>query len=165
MFSLFKKSEEISNIKVSDDDIIAPQNGELIDITKVSDPVFAQKMMGESTAFRFKGNGVAICSPANGQLTVMFPTGHAFGITMNNGVELLIHIGIDTVKAKGNGFKILKKQGDVVQAGDAVVEVDFDKLSKTYDMSTMMIVTNKNDKEITFIKPQTVVRGQSVVNA
>ena len=85
-------------------------------------------------------------------------------MTANNGVEVLIHCGIDTVNANGDGFKLLgKKQGDAVKAGDPIVEADIKKLSKNYDMSTMLIITNANDKEIEFIEPQNVTRGQSVI--
>ena len=84
--------------------------------------------------------------------------------TANNGVELLIHCGIDTVNANGDGFRLLKKkQGDTVKAGDPIVEVDLKKLSAKYDMSTMLIVTNANGREIAFIDPAEVKRGESVI--
>lgn len=163
---LFKKEEEVvlPELNVSDDDIVALADGNLIDITTVSDPVFAEQMMGKSTAFRYDADKVILCSPANGTLGVLFPTGHAYGIVMNNGVELLVHCGVDTVNANGDGFKLLdKKQGDTVKAGDPIVEVDVAKLSKTYDMSTMLIITNANGKELDFIDPQPVIRGQKVI--
>ena len=163
---LFKKEEGISLPaleNVADDDILAIADGKLIDIKTVSDPVFAEQMMGKSVAFRYEGKTV-LCSPANGTLGVLFPTGHAYGIVMNNGVELLVHCGVDTVNAKGDGFRLLDmKQGDPVKAGDPIVEVDINKLSKTYDMSTMLIITNANDKEYEFIEPQHVTRGQRVI--
>lgn len=161
---LFKKEEEINlpELNVNDEAIVAIADGELIDVHTVSDPVFAEEMMGKSVAFKYEGK-VVLCSPANGTLGVLFPTGHAYGVAMNNGVELLVHCGIDTVNAKGDGFKLLsKKQGDSVKAGDPIVEVDINKLSKTYDMSTMLIITNANGKEIDFIEPQKVTRGQVV---
>lgn len=162
---LFKKEEEIklpALENVSDEDIVAIADGKIIDIASVSDPVFAEQMMGKSTAFAYEGKTV-LCSPANGTLGVLFPTGHAYGIVMNNGVELLVHCGVDTVNAKGDGFRLLdKKQGDPVKAGDPIVEVDVNKLSKTYDMSTMLIITNANGKEYEFVDPQPVTRGQKV---
>ena len=164
---LFKKEEEVvlpALENVADEDIVAIADGELIDVSTVSDPVFAEQMMGKSTAFKFDKDKVVLCSPANGTLAVLFPTGHAYGIAMNNGVELLVHCGVDTVNAKGDGFKLLgKKQGDAIKAGDPIVEVDIKKLSKTYDMSTMLIITNANDKELDFVDPQTVTRGQRVI--
>lgn len=161
---MFKKEETAGNeIKVSDTDIIAIADGELIDITTVSDPMFAQKMMGDGVAFNYHGDKVILCSPANGTLSVLFPTGHAFGITMNNGVELLVHCGINTVEANGDGFRVLKKkQGDTVKAGDPIVEADLKKLSAKYDMSTMLIVTNTNGKEISFAQPKTVKLGEVI---
>ena len=161
----FKKEETIDlpELNVGDDAIVAIADGEVIDITTVSDPVFAEQMMGKSTAFKYDKKTV-LCSPANGTLSVLFPTGHAFGIVTNEGVELLVHCGVDTVNAKGDGFRLLnKKQGDPVKAGDPIVEVDVPKLSNTYDMSTMLIITNANDKELDFIDPQPVTRGQSVI--
>ena len=164
---LFKKEEEVvlpALENVADEDIVAIADGELIDVSTVSDPVFAEQMMGKSTVFKFEKDKVVLCSPANGTLAVLFPTGHAYGIAMNNGVELLVHCGVDTVNAKGDGFKLLgKKQGDAIKAGDPIVEVDIKKLSKTYDMSTMLIITNANDKELDFVDPQTVTRGQKVI--
>lgn len=162
---LLKKEEtvELPELNLDDSAIVALADGEIIDIKTVSDPVFAEEMMGKSIAFKYSGKTI-LCSPANGTLSVLFPTGHAFGVTTNEGVELLIHCGVDTVNAKGDGFKLMnKKQGDSVKAGDPIVQVDVDKLAKTYDMSTMLIITDANDKELDFIDPQPVTRGQSVI--
>ena len=162
---LFKKEEEVlPELNVDDSAIVAIADGELIDIKSVPDPVFAEEMMGKSTAFKYNKDKVTLCSPANGTLGVLFPTGHAFGIVTNEGVEILIHCGVDTVNANGDGFKLLKKkQGDTVKAGDPIVEVDIKKLSANYDMSTMLIITNPNEKVFEFIEPQAIKRGQSVV--
>ncbi len=168
LFDFFKKKEEpavvLEPIEVSDDAIVALADGKMIDISTVNDPVFAQKMMGDGVAFQLEGNKAILCSPANGTLTVLFPTGHAYGVTANNGVEILIHCGIDTVNANGDGFKLCgKKQGDAVKAGDPIVEVDLKKLSANYDMTTMLIITNPNEKTITFAEPKDVKRGESVL--
>ena len=162
---LFGKQEEVvlEELNVSDEDIVAIADGQLFDVHTVSDPVFAQEMMGKSIAFKYNADKAILCSPVNGTLSVLFPTGHAFGLLANNGVEVLVHIGIDTVNTKGDGFKILKKQDDKVKAGDPIVEVDIKKLSQNYDMSTMLIITNPNDKDINFIEPQEVKRGQSII--
>ncbi len=105
MFQFFKKLAGTENSR-----IVAPADGEMFAIEDVKDDVFSQKILGEGVAFRYEGDSVTICAPADGILSVMFPTGHAFGITMANGVELLIHIGIDTVSAKGDGFQVLGKE-------------------------------------------------------
>lgn len=162
---LFKKEEatKLPDLNIPDNQIVAIADGELIDVHTVSDPVFADEMMGKSTAFRFTQDKAVLCAPANGVMEAIFETGHAFGIKMPNGVELLVHIGIDTVNAKGDGFKLFgKKQGDPVRAGEPIVETDFKKLSAKYDMSTMLIITNDNDQEIDFIDPQKVTRGQLI---
>lgn len=165
LFDLFMKKEpHLEPIDVDDNAIVALADGRMIDITTVPDPVFAEKMMGDSIAFKYDGDKVILCAPANGTLTVLFPTGHAFGVTTNNGVELLVHCGVDTVNAKGDGFRLLKKkQGDPVNAGDPIVEVDLKKLSAKYDMSTMLIISNPNEREIAFIEPKEVKRGESVI--
>ena len=146
---LFKMSEEkmlppLENI--SDEDIVAMASGELVDVKTVSDAVFAEEMMGKSAAFRYEKDSVIICSPANGTLAALFPTGHAFGVKMNNGVQVLVHIGVDTVKA-----------------GDPIVEADIKKLSQKYDMSVILIITDPNGKEFSFIEPQHVSRGQTLL--
>lgn len=164
LFDAFKKKETLAPIEVSDDAVIAPADGELIDITTVPDEVFTQKMMGDGVAFRYSGDKVTLCAPANGVLSVLFPTGHAFGVTMANGTELLVHCGINTVEANGDGFKLCaKKQGDTVKAGEPIVEVNLKKLGAKYDMSTMLICTNGADHPMTFSKPKTVKRGDSVL--
>lgn len=162
---LFNKVEVLEElVNISDDDIVAIADGNLIDVHTVSDPVFAQEMMGKSIAFKYDRDKVTLCSPVNGTLSVLFPTGHSYGLLANNGVEVLIHCGINTVESKGEGFKLLnKKQGDSVKAGDPIVEVDIKKLSKSYDMSTILIITNANDKDINFIDPQEVKRGQTLL--
>lgn len=149
---------------VNNDEIVAPADGEIIDIATVSDPVFAEKTMGESAAFRFTGDKVVLCAPANGTLSALFPTCHAYGITMENGVELLVHCGVNTVETDGNGFRILdKKQGDSVKAGDPIVEVDLKTLSAKYDMSTMLVITDDHGKGLEFTVPGTVKKGQAVL--
>ncbi|MCR5229972.1 MAG: PTS glucose transporter subunit IIA [Solobacterium sp.] len=164
MFNFFKKKAPVLEpVNCADNEIVAPADGELIDIATVSDEMFAEQMLGKSIAFKFSGDSADICAPASGELTAIFPTGHAFGITMSNGAELLIHIGIDTVNEQGNGFKVAgKKQGDKVRAGDLIVTVDQKKLSAKYDMSTMVIVTNPNDLEVVFDEPKAVKRGTVV---
>lgn len=167
MLNFFKKKEkreELPDLSVDDDAIVAMADGEMIDVTTVSDPVFSEKVMGDSVAFKYTDDKVIICAPANGIISVLFPTGHAFGIAMKNGVELLVHIGINTVETNGEGFRLLdKKQDDSVKAGEPIIEVDLKKLSQKYDMSTMLIITDANEKDITFMEPCMVTRGQRVI--
>lgn len=151
---LFKKKDEI----------VALADGKVVETKSVSDPMFAEEMMGKTLVFNYYADTVTLHSPASGTLTVLFPTGHAFGITTDDGVELLVHCGVDTVSANGEGFKLLdKKQGDNVNAGDPIVEVDVKALKEKFDMSTMLVITNPNGKTLEFVGPCDVKLGQSVI--
>lgn len=133
----------------SNDEIIAVTDGEMIPITQVNNAVFSNKALGEGVAFIPDSD--FICAPANGKLTVMFETGHAFAITMNDGTELLVHIGINTVELKGKGFESIATQGDNVKAGQPTVKLDREFVKgKGYDISTMLIITNDNGKNLAF---------------
>ena len=137
MFGFFNKK--------TDPAVYAPVKGKCIDITEVNDEGFSSKIMGDGVAVIPEES--VIKAPADGKLTMIFETGHAFGMEADNGLELLLHIGIDTVNEKGNGFKILKKSGDAVKKGTPVVELELETLKEKYDMTTMVIVTN--EKKIT----------------
>lgn len=163
MFGLFKKAAGKTSDGAKDDRIVALADGTMFPIEEVKDEVFSQKMLGDGVAFRYEGDTVTLCAPAGGTLSALFPTGHAFGITMGNGVELLIHVGIDTVSANGDGFKLLgAKQGDKVKAGDPIIQVDLKKLRERFDLSTMLILSNANGKSIRFMEPGEVTKGQEV---
>lgn len=163
-FDKLLNKDNLEPVNVDDNTIVALADGEVIDVKSLPDQMFADEVMGKTIAFKYSNDKVTLCSPANGTLSVLYPTGHAFGITTNNGVGLLIHCGIDTVNARGNGFKLLKKkQGDQIKAGDPIVEVDIKKLSSDYDMSTMLIVTDNNDKNLDFLKLTNVKRGDTVI--
>lgn len=130
--------------KVADQNIYSPVEGKCIDIVEVNDDVFSGKMMGDGVAVVPKVN--VVCSPCDGELTMVFPTKHAFGITMNNGVEVLVHIGIDTVNLNGVGFKSFKNKGDKVKHGEKIIEFDDKYLSREdLDTTVMLIITSSND--------------------
>lgn len=149
-----------NNKKYTDDCILAPADAEMISIEEVKDDVFSRKLLGDGVAFILK-NGM-IASPANGKLTIVFHTGHAFGITTNEGVEILVHIGINTVECKQKGFRILAKEGSDILAGEPVIKADLKSLSKNYDMTTMLIITDPNGKDIRFIDYGNVHRKQKI---
>lgn len=162
LFGNFETS--LPKLHVEDSDIVAPADGTIINIKTLSDPMFAEETLGKSIAFHHDGDSVVICAPANGVIRVLFPTGHAFGIKTKEGVEILVHLGIETVNEKGNGFKLYSKQrGDAVSAGDPIVKVDLTKLSEKYNMSTILIITNDNEKTIEFLKSGKIQRGQSIL--
>ena len=117
---------------------ISPLNGQLVAISEVKDPVFSQKMMGDGFAIVPSSNEVV--SPVDATIEVLFPTGHAIGLKTNDGVEILIHLGIDTVKSKSNSFKLLKHVGDKVSAGDPIIQMNLKQLiNEGYDMTTPII--------------------------
>ncbi len=118
--------------------IKSPVDGVVKNIEQVDDPVFAQKIMGEGVAVIPKnGNFV---SPIDGEILVAFPTGHAFGIKHHEGFEVLIHIGIDTINLKGEGFLIKSKQGQTLSVGDKLVNVDLDVLKSNNVSTDTMII-------------------------
>lgn len=123
-----------------DNNIYAPVSGKCIDITEVQDATFASKMMGDGIAIIPLTNVVK--APCDGEISAMFHTGHAFGVKADNGLEILIHIGIDTVNLEGKGFTVLKQKGDKIKKGEAIIEFDLENIKKDFDTSTMMIITN-----------------------
>lgn len=134
---------------VADDALAAPADGEMIDITAVSDETFASKMLGDGVAFRLSGN--TIVSPCGGTLSVLTDTCHAFAVTRTDGVELLVHIGINTVALQGKGFTALAAAGDSVKAGQPIIRLDREWIeAQGCDTTTMLIIANPNGKEIHF---------------
>lgn len=130
-----------------DDAIVAVASGELENVEQVNDEVFSTRMMGDGVAFKLSGD--FICSPANGEIVSLFPTGHAFGIQMNDGTELLVHIGLDTVKLNGEGFDVLAKQGEIVRAGQPIVKVDRKQIEDAgYDLTTILVITDAKNNDI-----------------
>ncbi|AWB45647.1 PTS glucose transporter subunit IICBA [Paenibacillus sp. CAA11] len=106
------------------EDIVSPVNGELMDISNVPDPVFSQKMTGDG--FAVLPHDGKICSPVYGKVFNVFPSKHAVGIMSDGGKEVLVHIGVNTVKLKGQGFTVLVQEGDLVSAGQPIMEVDLE---------------------------------------
>ena len=162
---LFGRFEnELPKLHIEDSDIVAPADGTIIDVRTLPDPVFADEVLGKSVAFHHDGDSAVICAPANGVLLQLFPTGHAFQIETKESVGVLVHLGIDTVNEKGNGFKLYaKRKGDAVSAGDPIVKVDLRMLSKAHDMSTILIITDDNGKAFDFLESGKVQRGQSIL--
>ena len=129
------------NFKKRKKELVAPCSGELIRMEEVKDEVFSQKMMGDGFAIQSEGD--VFCSLGNGTVTAIFPSNHAYGITLDDGLEILVHIGLDTVTENGKGFDCTHKVGDKVVAGEKIVTIDRNYLeSKNYDLTTMVIFTN-----------------------
>lgn len=139
------KETEITDVQsIQLEDMISPATGTIISLESVNDQMFASKAMGDGYAIELE-NG-KIISPIDGTLETVFPTGHAFGINSGNGLEILIHIGINTVELEGKGFNVLVKQGDIVKKGQPLVEVDIEYIKKQgYDITTMVIFISKQE--------------------
>ena len=121
MFGLFK-SKEKGNI------LHSPCNGKVVPITEVPDPTFAEKILGDGFAV-IPAEG-KVYAPADGEITMVFDTLHAVTMTTTQGVEVLIHIGLDTVNLKGEPFTAHVKAGDKVKQGDLLMDVDLGKIHK-----------------------------------
>lgn len=135
-----KENQNMFGLSKKEVDIFAPVTGQLVDLEQVPDEVFSEKMMGDGLAVR--PDGGLFVAPADGELTMLFRTGHAYGMKIGRDVEILVHIGIDTVELNGEGFQLLAEQGQRVKAGDPIVQVDLDLVrGKGYDLITPVILT------------------------
>jgi len=137
----FKKKKEI----------FSPAKGQCIDITDVKDAVFSSKMMGDGIAISPEDK--SIVAPVSGNLTLLADTKHAFGIQTKEGLEILVHIGIDTVELGGEGFSTDIKANTKVKKGETIVTIDKDELEKKgYDITVILILLNGEKSDLNKIK-------------
>lgn len=129
-------------------EISSPVRGQVFSIADVDDGVFSKELLGKGVAIKPESN--VIVSPIDGEVVTVLASKHAIGLKTASGVELLIHVGIDTVNLKGDGFEVLVKEGDSITRGQMLMTVDFDKIKQAgYDETVIMVVTNSNEfKEI-----------------
>jgi PTS system D-glucosamine-specific IIA component/PTS system glucose-specific IIA component len=121
--------------------VLAPVEGTTIDLSNVPDEVFAKKMAGDGLAIESTGN--VFVAPADGELSLVFKTNHAFAMEIAGEVELLVHIGIDTVSLNGEGFERLVEPGVKVKAGTPIIKIDRDFIeSKGFSLITPILITN-----------------------
>ena len=169
LFKNWKKQE------VQEKAAFSPVSGELVPLETVSDAVFAEKSLGDGVAVIPTDGSLyaaavdpkegVLYAPADGTIVALFPTGHALGIKTRDGVELLIHIGIDTVALNGKGFTVHVKQDDTVKKGQLLVNFDIEVLKGAgYDTVTMMLVSNGEQfGEVHKAPPGTVTAGEKIL--
>lgn len=151
----WKPEEEIKeeNIESEDDSeslvgtnekIYAPMQGKVLKLSEISDQAFSSGALGKGLAI--EPTDGRVYSPVDGTVTMLFRTNHAIGITSNKGLEILIHVGMDTVEMDGQGFQAHVKQGDKIKAGDLLLEVDLNKIKEAgFETATPVLVTNYDD--------------------
>ena len=137
LFDIFKKKEKIVVT------IYSPINGKVIELKEVPDEAFAQKMVGDGCAIEpDKGS---ICSPIEGQLMNIFPTNHAIIFETIDGLEMIVHFGIDTVKLDGKGFQKLREPGPI-KVGDEIVKYNLDEIKDNVPSTRSPIIINNMEK-------------------
>jgi len=163
------KAESSPEVKAADSSapitITSPLAGEVKELSQATDPVFAQGLMGRGVVI-VPSQGELV-SPVNGRVTVFFPTKHAIGILSDEGVEILMHIGMDTVNLEGKGFEGYVSQGDKVKVGDKLISFDIDMIKKAgYVTETPVIITNSDSYQVEELEqlPRAVERGSQLMN-
>ena len=155
-------NEEIP-VALQNETIQTPIVGDVVALSNVNDPVFSSGAMGQGIAV--KPSQDVVYAPADAEVTIVFPTGHAYGLRTTNGAEILIHVGIDTVSMNGEGFNHKVAQGDKVKAGDVLGTFDSAKIAAAgLDNTTMVIVTNTADfASVNPVASGTVAKGDAII--
>ena len=150
-------------VSLSEGTIQTPIVGDVVALSNVNDPVFSSGAMGQGIAV--KPSQDVVYAPADAEVTIVFPTGHAYGLRTANGAEILIHVGIDTVSMNGEGFNQKVNQGDKVKAGDVLGTFDSAKIAAAgLDNTTMVIVTNTADfASVNPVASGSVAKGDVVI--
>lgn len=163
-----KKAEERAALNVTPQvattSLVSPEDGVAMPLSEVKDDVFSSGAMGKGIAIE-PSTGI-LHAPADGKIIMTFKTGHAIGMKTNDGAEVLMHIGMDTVNLQGKGFKTLVKKDQAVKAGDELVKFDIDAIKKAgYSVTTPIVITNSKDYEdIKQIATGEVKAGQKVLS-
>jgi PTS system glucose-specific IIA component len=153
---LFGKKTE----KQTEETVYAPLTGRLLNLEDVPDPVFSQKMMGDGMAIE-PSVGILV-SPVEGEIIQLFHTKHAIGIKSQTGMEILLHIGLETVAMNGEGFEAFVKEGDKVKPGDKLITFDLNLIKeKAASTITPIIITNGDIIENVQKSPLGEVKGGS----
>lgn len=152
MFGFKKKKFELKS----------PVTGKIVNLDRVPDQIFASKMMGEGIAFDFDDS--MVYAPCDGTILIVAETKHAVGIQAENGAEILIHVGLDTVNFQGNGFETFVKASMKVKCGDPLLSIDRNYfLSQNVNLITPMVITNSDKYEFEVISKETQVAAKETV--
>ncbi len=146
-FDFLKKKDDSGKgtVKAFEGKIVAPITGTIIPIEEVDDAVFAEKMVGDGIAIVPNASGVMV-APITGTVEKIFDTNHAFSILTEDGIELFVHFGVDTVKLQGEGFKRLVEEGSKVEQGTPLIEYDYEFLkANAKSVQTPIIISNYED--------------------
>ncbi len=137
-------------------------DGDIINLSEISDPVFSEKILGDGVAIL--PESTEIISPVDGKIIQVFDTKHAYSILSDDGLEILVHIGLNTVELNGEGFKSFVKDGDIVKTGDKIAEINIEYIeSMGYQLYTPVIVTNFDKINIIDIKEEKVKKGEEII--
>lgn len=144
--------------------IYSPANGRYVRLENVNDPTFSSGVMGPG--FGVEPERGVVYAPADGTISMIFPTGHAMGFTTENGLEILVHIGINTVDLNGKGFKVLKKENERVKAHEAVIEFDMDTIKAAgLDTTVITIFTNGDEYDLNLLQADAVTQDSRLAEA
>lgn len=162
MFEIFKKKKGLEN-DINELNLVAPVSGKTLPLTEVPDPVFAQKMAGDGLAIIPEDD--LIVAPVDGELALIFNTKHAFAMKTDNGIEILVHIGLDTVTLNGEGFEQLIQAGKRVKAGTPIIKINREYIkSKDLSLITPVLITNSDNlKSITPLENIETIAGKTVI--
>ncbi|AGK95262.1 PTS sugar transporter subunit IIA [Clostridium pasteurianum] len=143
--------------------VMSPVNGNVVNLNKVSDRMFSEEIVGRGIAIDPTED--IIKSPIDGRVKLIFNTNHAFVVTGKKGIELLVHIGINTIELNGDGFNRLVEEGEFVKVGDPVIKIDRQKIiDKGYELITPVVITNLDYvKDIIFTNNTCVLGSENFI--
>ena len=153
MFGIFKAKKQM---------ILSPADGDVVELSEVEDEVFSQKMAGEGIALIPRSN--TFVAPVSGTITKIFSTNHAFSIKTKTGLEVMVHIGLDTVALNGEGFKRLAEEGEKVSVGKPIILADLDFISSQgKEIITPIVINHEKELSITSDKVRTIREGDNLL--
>lgn len=162
MFEIFKKKKRLEN-DINELNLVAPVSGKTLPLSEVPDPVFAQKMAGDGLAIIPEDD--LIVAPVDGELILIFSTKHAFAMKTDDGIEVLVHIGLDTVTLNGEGFEQLIEAGKRVKAGTPIIKINREFIkSKDLSLISPVLITNSDNlKSITPLENIETIAGKTII--